>query len=52
MCELTGRMATLKEPHRGYTRIQILVPNEYKWFVEVCGSGEIIEVFEDEFMLD
>lgn len=52
MCDMIGCMATLKQPHRGYTRIRLLTPNEYKWMVEICGSNEVIEVYEDEFNLD
>ena len=52
MCELTGKLATLKVPYRGYTRIEIIEKVEYKWLVEICGSGLTIEVYDDEFILD
>jgi len=47
-----GRMATLREPYRGYFRIRLIAKSGYKWLVEVCGSGKQLEVYEDEFSLD
>ncbi len=52
MSELTGKLATLKEPYNGYTRIEITEKVEYKWLVEICGTGKQIEVYRDEFELD
>lgn len=51
---LKGKHATLKEPYRGYSNIQLIEywPTEYKWEVEICGSGQRIWVYEDEFELD
>ena len=48
------RIATLKEPYKGYRNI-ILIEywgNICKWEVEICGSGKHIFVYEDEFVED
>ncbi len=52
MNEMEGRFATLKIPYLGDRRIRLIEKNEYKWLVEICGSGRQIEVYEDEFTLD
>lgn len=52
MCELEGTFATLKIPYLGDRQIQLIEKNEYKWLVEICGSGRQIEVYEDEFIRD
>ena len=44
MCELEGRFANLKIPYLGDRRIRLIEKNEYKWLVEICGSGKQIEV--------
>ena len=49
---MIGKYATLNEPYKGYVNIQIIAPEGYKWLVEVCGSGAVIEVYEDEFTLN
>lgn len=49
---MVGKYATLNTPHKGYRNIQIVAPEGYKWLVEICGSGAVIEVYEDEFTLD
>ena len=52
MCEITGQFATLKTPYLGYRNIVIVEQTGAKWMVEICGSGKLIEVWEDEFTLD
>ncbi len=52
MCELEGKYATLNTPYLGHRRIQLIEKNEYRWLVEICGSGKRIEVYPDEFTLD
>lgn len=47
-----GRLATLKQPWKGYSRIRLVRQAGYKWIVEICGSGAQLEVYEDEFDLD
>ena len=44
--------ATLHTPYQGYTRIELIEKNGYKWIVKILGSGKEIEVYEDEFELD
>ncbi len=39
MNEMEGRFATLKIPYLGDRRIRLIEKNEYKWLVEICGSG-------------
>lgn len=48
------RTATLKKPYKGYRNIILIEywPSEYKWEVEICGSGKHIMVYEDEFVED
>jgi len=41
--------ATLKSPYQGYRNIILIEKVQYKWLVEICGSGKQIEVYEDEF---
>jgi hypothetical protein len=45
-------LATLKSPYLGYSRIELLEKIQYKWKVKILGSGKIIEVYEDEFVVD
>ena len=52
MCDLTGKTATLITPYNGYRNIKIIAREGVKWTVCICGSGKIIEVYEDEFVLD
>lgn len=44
--------ATLVKPHNGYRNIELLNKDGYYWRARVCGSGEIITVYEDEFLFD
>lgn len=44
--------ATLKIPYKGYRNIELIRRTGCKWLVQICGSGAVIEVFEDEFVLD
>ena len=44
--------ATLNTPYRGYTQIELVEKNGYKWTAIVCGCGMEIEVYEDEFTID
>ncbi len=44
--------ATLKTPHRGYTKIHLIEQVQYKWRVQIVGSGLELEVYEDEFTKD
>ncbi len=50
--EEDGRTATLIEPYKGYRNIVLIEKSGYKWRVWICGSGNEIEVYEDEFILD
>lgn len=52
MRELSGKQATLKTPRNGYRNIVLIEKSGCRWTAEICGSGKIIEVFEDEFILD
>ncbi len=52
MCDLEGKQATLKTPYNGCRNIILIEKPDYKWIVELCGSGKHIEVWEDEFILD
>jgi len=44
--------ATLKIPYLGYTRIELIEKNGFKWTVKIIDSGKEIEVYEDEFDRD
>ena len=44
--------ATLKIAYKGYVNIELIEKIGFKWRVRICGSGEEIEVYEDEFILD
>jgi len=44
--------ATLKTPYKGYTKILIIEPIQYKFKVQIVGSGLELEVYEDEFVRD
>ncbi len=44
--------ATLNTPYKGYTRILLIEQVQYKWLVQIVGSGLEIEVYEDEFTKD
>ncbi len=44
--------ATLHQPYKGYTHIELIKQTGYKWLVKICGSGLEIEVYEDEFVRD
>lgn len=50
--EEIGISATLVNPYKGYRNIELLRQIGCKWLVRICGSGLVIEVFEDEFVLD
>lgn len=45
-------LATLIVPYKGYYNIELIEKVEYKWLVEICGSGLEIYVYEDEFVID
>jgi len=47
-----GDTATLNVAMYGYRNITLLQELEYQWEAEICGSGKIIYVYEDEFELD
>lgn len=49
---MEGKYATLLLPYCGYRRIRLLCKEGICWSVEICDSGKIIEVYEDEFVLD
>ncbi len=49
---MTDKHATLKTPYLGHRSIILIEKLEYRWLVEICGSGKHIEVWEDEFVLD
>ena len=45
-------LATLKFPILGYTRIRLIVKNNYKWLVKLLDADLEVEVYEDDFVLD
>lgn len=47
---MDGRTATLKDPYKGYTDIQLIQywPTMYKWEVEIIESGKRLFVYEDD----
>jgi hypothetical protein len=47
-----GDTATLIAGYYGYSNILLVQKVEYQWEVEICGSGKIIYVYEDDFILD
>ncbi|MFS2518270.1 hypothetical protein [Bacteroides xylanisolvens] len=49
---MEGKYATLKVPYMGYRNILILCQEGNRWTVEICDSGKIIQVYEDEFSID
>lgn len=49
---MQGKYATLITPHKGYRNILILCQEGNRWTVEICESGAIIDVYEDEFIID
>lgn len=48
---MEGKYATLKVPYMGYRNILLLCKEGNRWTVEICGSGKIIQVYEDEFII-
>jgi hypothetical protein len=50
--QLKGKQATLNTPYLGYTQIELIEKIQYKWLVEICGSGKQIEVYPDEFTIN
>ena len=44
--------ATLITPYRGYSNIELLEKQGYQWLARICGNGEEIQVYEDEFTTD
>ncbi len=48
------RFAVLKVPYKGSRNIELVKywPAEYKWEVEICGSGKHIWVYDDEFEVE
>jgi hypothetical protein len=49
---MEGKYATLITPYKGYRNILILCQEGNRWTAEICESGAIIEVYEDEFIID
>jgi len=47
-----GDTATLITGYYGYRNILLVQKVEYMWEVEIYGSGKIIYVYEDDFVLD
>lgn len=45
-------LARLIIPDKGYYNILLIEKVEYKWFVEICGSGLELYVYVDEFIID
>lgn len=46
------KTATLIIPYKGYRSIELIRRVGCKWLAQICDSGLIIEVFEDEFIFD
>lgn len=49
---MQGKYATLITPYKGYRNILILCQEGNRWTVEICESGAVLEVYDDEFILD
>lgn len=49
---MQGKYATLITPYKGYRNIILLCQEGNRWMAEICSSGKIIEVYEDEFNID
>lgn len=49
---MEGKYATLLLPYCGYRTIRLLSKEGFCWIAEICDSGKIIEVYEDDFILD
>ena len=47
-----GDTATLITAYNGYKNILLVQKVEYMWEAEIFGSGRIIYIFEDDFVLD
>lgn len=47
-----GLTASLITPYKGYTRITLVEKKGFQWEVEICGSGKILYLYEDEFLTD
>jgi len=47
-----GMTAHLKQPYRGYRAVTLIEKHQYRWLVEIAGSGLQLEVYEDEFDVD
>lgn len=53
MSEIVGKTASLKKPFLGYYNIRIIRPLPgYQWECEILGSGKLIPLYEDEFIID
>jgi len=48
----SGMTANLKQPYRGYRAVVLVEKIYYKWLVEIIGSGQLIEVWEDELTVE
>lgn len=46
------KTAILITPYKGYRNIELIRRLGCKWLVQICESGLVIEVYEDEFILD
>ena len=49
---MIGQFVTLIKAYKGYRNIQIVAREGNRYTAEICGSGAIIEVYDDEFTLD
>jgi hypothetical protein len=46
------KTATLITPYKGYRNIELIERVGYKWLVRICGSGQELLIYDDEFILD
>jgi hypothetical protein len=49
---ISGMIAYLKEPYRGYRAVELVEKVCYMWLVEIVGCGLMIEVYEDELEME
>ncbi|MCD7969129.1 MAG: hypothetical protein LUF87_02095 [Alistipes sp.] len=52
MCDHENKQAVLKRAENGYTNITLIEKVGDKWLVEINGSGNQTEVYEDEFIVE
>ena len=48
----SGQYATLKTPYKGYSRVQLMEYQDFKWLVKIEDSGLEISVYADELAVD